>query len=424
MLSSEDNKMLIETGANTPMGKLFRRYWIPALLSEELPAPDCPPVRVTLLGEKLVAFRDSNNQIGLLDEHCPHRKASLFFGRSEEGGLRCVYHGWKFDACGKCVDMPSEPPESNFKNKVTIKSYPCQEYGGIIWTYMGPPDEMPDQPVFEFNLVPPSHRYFSRRIQESNYFQAIEGGIDSSHISFLHRRVHDNPTPTQLAVENGAPKFEVTKTDYGLLIGARRDTKEENIYWRITQFVMPWYALIPPTTNNSKLRTGHAWVPMDDENCWHWTFSWIPESPIKEEDLAKMKAGDHELHAALIPGTLRPVQNKDNDYLIDRELQASKKNYSGIRGIGIQDAAVQESAGVIVDRSKERLGTSDAAIIVARRVMLNAAQGLENGVNPPGLDAEQLKVRAASVMLPRGVPFQEGASELLKLNEDDFVYSY
>lgn len=423
MLSKEENKLLTETDKGTPMGELFRRYWVPALLSEELPAPDCQPVRVTLLGEKLIAFRDTNNQVGLLDELCPHRRASLFFGRNEEGGLRCVYHGWKFDACGKCVDMPSEPPESNFKSKVSIKSYPCREFGGIVWTYMGPENEMPELPVFEFTLVPESHRFFSRRIQESNYFQGIEGGIDSSHISFLHRRVHDNPTPTQKAVENGSPKFEVSKTDYGLLIGARRETKDENFYWRITQYVMPWYALIPPTTNQSQLRTGHAWVPMDNENCWHWSFSWIPEAPISEPMRENMRAGRHELHTELIPGTLRPVQNKDNDYLIDRELQRSKKNYSGIRGIGMQDAAVQESAGVIVDRSTEKLGTSDAAIIVARRVMINAAKGLEKGEAPPGLDVEKIKVRAASIMLSKDVPFQEGAADLMKLRESDFVYS-
>ncbi|MED1796694.1 Rieske 2Fe-2S domain-containing protein [Brevibacillus nitrificans] len=418
MLSVEDNKLLTETGPNTLMGKLLRRYWIPALLSDELPEPDCPPVRVKLLGEKLIAFRDSNNKVGLLDELCPHRKASLFFGRNEEGGLRCVYHGWKFDTCGKCVDMPSEPPESSFKNNVTIKSYPCRDVGGIIWTYMGPEDEMPELPFLEWTLVPKSHRYFSRRIQENNYFQAIEGGIDSSHISFLHRNIQRSKTDAQKALANDrSPKFEVSKTDYGLLIGAKRKAAEGTVYWRITQFLMPWYTMIPPF---GPTRGGHAWVPMDDEHCWHWSFSWNPLEPLKEEELAETRSGN-DLHASLIPGTFRTVQNKDNDYQIDWELQASGQAFSGIRGIGMQDAAVQESAGSITDRSQEKLGTSDAAIIVARRVMIHAAKGLEKGETPPGLDSSKQRVRAASVMLPEGIPFQEGAKERMELKPQDYL---
>ncbi|MDF2682238.1 MAG: (2Fe-2S)-binding protein [Brevibacillus sp.] len=415
MLSYEDNKMLTETGPDTPMGNLFRRYWVPVVLSVELPKPDGPPIRVKLLGEKLVAFRDSHNNVGLIDEHCPHRRASMFFGRNEEGGLRCVYHGWKFDTCGKCVDMPSEPPESNFKEKVSIKAYPCREMGGIVWAYMGPPEDMPELPKFEFSLVPDHHRIMSRRLQENNYFQAVEGGIDSSHISFLHRHERPNQNSNEKVINSyGAPKFEVAKTDYGLLVAAKRETNDPaNVYWRISQFVMPWYALIPPVFT-PHTRVAHAWVPMDDENCWHWSITWTPLMPYADEDLKNAH------HVDLIPGTLRPMANKDNDYLIDRKVQASGQSFTGIAAVSMQDAAVQESPGPITDRTRERLGTSDTAIIVARRVMLNAAMGMQKRETPPGLNLPYIP-RAVSIMLPAEVPFQEGAKDKLVLKEDDYI---
>jgi nitrite reductase/ring-hydroxylating ferredoxin subunit len=180
MLSPEDNALLTQSGPGTPLGGLMRRYWIPFLLSSELPEPDCPPVRVTLLGEGLVAYRDSKGRVGLLDRHCAHRGASLFFGRNEECGLRCVYHGWKYDLEGHCVDMPNEPPESNFKDKVRIKAYPCRERGGMVWTYMGPPELMPGLPEFEFLMGPDNQRYVTKRLQECNWLQALEGGRSST----------------------------------------------------------------------------------------------------------------------------------------------------------------------------------------------------------------------------------------------------
>ncbi|GAB7389172.1 Rieske 2Fe-2S domain-containing protein [Bacillaceae bacterium] len=419
MLSREDNELLTRTGPGTPMGEMLRRYWIPALLSEELARPDCPPVRVKLLGEELLAFRDTNGRVGLVDEYCPHRRASLFFGRNEECGIRCVYHGWKFDADGNCVDMPSEPPESNFKHKVKIKSYPCRERGGVIWAYMGPPDQMPELPELEWTLVPDSHRFITRRIQECNYFQAIEGGLDSSHVSFLHRggggqgfiglTNYNSHTPRYLT-EDTAPRFEVEKTDYGLLVGAKRNAGDGKLYWRITQFIMPWYTMIP--TFDHAPRGGHAWVPMDDEHVWTWSINWNPDRPLTISEIATLKEG-RGTHMELIPGTHRTKQNKDNDYLINREFQASGASYTGIKGIGAQDAAVQESQGPIADRTIERLGSSDAAIIAARRIMLNAVRNFQEGKNPPALDPASHHVRSASVVLPEGVPFQVGAKELL-----------
>src|ERR687886_715559 len=205
MLSREENERITRVGPGTPMGNLMRRYWMPACLAEELPEPDCPPVRVRLLGEDLVAFRDTQDRIGVLDEYCPHRLASLFLGRNEQCGLRCVYHGWKFDVDGRCVDMPNEPPESNFKDRVRATAYPCRERGGVVWVYMGPPERMGEQPDLEWSLVPADQRFLSKRLQQSNYLQAIEGGIDSSHISFLHSTLTFEDRPSGSG--GGVPRF-------------------------------------------------------------------------------------------------------------------------------------------------------------------------------------------------------------------------
>src|SRR5688572_14011007 len=185
-LTQEQNDQLTRTGRGTLMGDLFRRYWVPALLAEEIAQPDCPPVRVKLLGEKLVAFRDTDGRIGLIDEFCAHRGVSLWFGRNEECGLRCPYHGWKYDVDGNCVDLPSEGADGPMRRRIKLKSYPCIETGGVIWTYMGPADRIPSAPQLEWVRVPAERRYVSKRLQESNYLQALEGGIDSSHVSFLH----------------------------------------------------------------------------------------------------------------------------------------------------------------------------------------------------------------------------------------------
>lgn len=428
MLSREDNELLTRTGPDAPMGQFLRRYWIPALISTELPRPDCTPVRIKLLGEELLAFRDTNGDVGLVDEFCPHRKVSLYFGRNEECGIRCVYHGWKFDVGGQCVDMPSEPPESSFKEKVKIKSYPCRERGGVVWTYMGPPELMPELPELEWAMVHDSHRHMSRRIQECNYFQAIEGGLDSSHISFLHRnaggqgfmgtKAYDKSQAPSYLTQDTAPKFEIEKVDYGMMVGAKRNADPGNLYWRITQFIMPFYTMIPPFEHSP--RGAHAWVPMDDEHVYTWNINWNPLRALTEEERDILKQG-RGIHMELIPGTLRTVQNKDNDYLIDREAQASGKSFTGIKGIGAQDSAVQETQGEIADRSVERLGTSDAAIIAARRIMLNSLKNLQQGFAPPALDSKTHHVRSASIVLPEGVAFQIGAKEQLVCQPGDYI---
>ncbi len=414
MLTARDNELLTATGPGTPMGQLMRRYWIPAFFSSELPEPDCPPVRVKLLNESLVAFRATDGQVGLLGQHCPHRGASLFFGRNEECGLRCVYHGWKFDVTGQCIDMPNEPPESNFKHKIRTTAYPCVERGGLVWTYMGPPHLQPGLPALEWAVVPESHRYGSVRLQQCNWFQAMEGGIDSSHISFLHRGDGTAKIASRLTADT-APKFEIVDTDYGFMIGARRDVEAERSYWRITQWLMPWYTMIPRAGDDVPIGA-HAWVPVDDESCLAYSIEWHPDRPLSDQEMEKSRTWNY-IHAENIPGSHRTVLNKDNDYLIDRALQKSGRSFTGIKGIGMQDAAIQESMGPIFDRGQEHLGTSDTAIITVRRYLLRVLKEMEEGKDPPGLNPASQRVRSAGFMLPRGVPFLEAADDYIRCKE-------
>ena len=386
MLTSEENILLTRTGPGTPMGDLIRRYWIPVLLSDELPGPDCAPKRVKILGEKLVAFRDSRGQAGLVDERCPHRNASLFFGRNEEGGLRCVYHGWKFDTSGRCVDMPSEPPESNFKNRIRVTAYPCVERGGAVWAYMGPPGQQPEFPEMEWTQVAASHRYVTRHLQECNWFQAFEGGFDNSHVPFLHRGSSDRPVPGGRHVG-----FEAVPADFGFIVGGARRVSETEVFWTASMMLMPFHKLISRVPADAVIG-GHSWVPVDDGNCMNWCFEYHPDRPLSVKDLQRSKAYE-SIHAELVPGGERCVLNRDNDYGINRKSQASGKSATGMKGVGIQDCAVQESMGTVSDRTREHLGTSDRAIIQVRKFMLGALQEVKDGLPPPGLNAASYKVR-------------------------------
>ena len=313
MLRQDQNDLLTQTGPGTPMGRLFRSYWIPALLPEELPENDCPPVRVKLLSERLIAFRDSEGRYGLMDEFCAHRGVSLWFGRNEECGLRCPYHGWKYDVTGQCIDMPSEPEESTFARKVKLKSYPLVERGGVLWTYMGPPDAQPPLPEWEFATVPAAQSFMSKRFQECNWLQAMEGGIDSSHVSFLHRGdLNTDPLfkgarGNQYNLSDTRPVFEVVESPGGLYIGARRNAENGNYYWRITQWVMPSFTMIPPRGNHSV--HGHFWIPIDDENCWTWSFDYHPTRALTDEEVAAMRAGKG-IHVKYDPGHLSPAREQ------------------------------------------------------------------------------------------------------------------
>jgi phthalate 4,5-dioxygenase len=411
-LTYEQNELLVRTGPGTLVGELFRRYWIPALLAEEVAEPDGAPVRVQLLGERLVAFRDTQGRLGLIEEFCAHRGVSLWFGRNEECGLRCSYHGWKYDVTGQCVDLPSEAEETGMRSRIKLKSYPCIELAGVIWTYMGPPALKPEPPSLEWVRVAPERRYVSKRLQESNYLQAIEGGIDSSHVSFLHSgALNRDPLfvgsrANEYNLRDRMPHFEVVEYEGGLLIGARRQADNDRWYWRITPYIMPWHTLIPPRAGHPI--GGHAWVPIDDERCWAWSINYHPARALTEKELQAMREGKG-IHVKYVPGTFVPLANRENEYLIDRASQKSGVNYSGVEGIAMQDASLQESMGPIQDRTRENLCSTDNGIIMTRRLLLRAAQANREGKPLPGLDPATQRVRSCAIELPRTVQFKDGA---------------
>jgi phenylpropionate dioxygenase-like ring-hydroxylating dioxygenase large terminal subunit len=419
MVTEVENNLLTSTGPDAQMGQLLRRYWIPMMLVSELQEPDGPPVRVSLLSEKLLAFRDTQGRIGLIDEFCAHRRVSLWFGRNEENGIRCPYHGWKYDVTGQCVDVPSEPKENGFCQKMKLKAYSCIELGGVIWTYMGPPELKPEPPAFEWVSLPASHCFISRRTQESNFLQALEGGIDSSHVSFLHSGeldtdpLHKNTKGAKYA-RSKTTTFDILESPGGLIIGARRDAEPGQNYWRITPWIMPWYTLIPPYSGNAL--NGHVWVPIDDHNCMAWSITFHPSRPLSEEERDAMVNGKG-VHVDLIPGTTTPTANRSNDYLMDRAAQKTGRYYSGVKGLAIQDASLQESMGSIVNRSKENLVSTDNPIILARRLLLRALKSLEKGGVIPGLEPKDQRIRSASFLLPVEVNFKETTLESIKVHE-------
>ena len=403
MLSREDNELLTRVGPGTPMGALFRRHWLPFMLADEL-AADAPPRRVQLLGECLVAFRDSRGRAGLLGEHCPHRRASLYYGRNESGGLRCVYHGWKFDVSGACLEMPSEPAESSFRHKVRAEAYPVQERGGLLWAYLGPAEKRAELPELEWLGVPAERRYVSRWLQDCNYAQALEGEIDEAHVSFLHRRFDaEGVAKTALAggyfQEDTAPRYTVHDTPYGLACGARRSVEGGQYLWRVNLFLMPCFTLIPPS-DDPHVRLFRAWVPADDTHTNVLCAGWRTDGPVSERDLALWRGGE-AAHRKVEPGTATPAERADNEYLIDRAAQRTR-SFTGIAGIRAQDAMVTESAGAIADRTREHLGTSDKAVIAFRQRLLGAARRLAQGIEPQApYDPDCYRVRAHSALVPR-----------------------
>jgi hypothetical protein len=323
---------------------------------------------------------------------------------------------------GQCVEVPSEPAESGFCQKIKLKAYPCVELGGVIWAYMGPSAEQPPLPSFEWVQLAPSHCFITKRWQESNYLQAMEGGIDSSHVSFLHRGdlnsdpLHRNTAGAKFTSSRTNIVFDILESPGGLLIGARRNADPGFHYWRITQWLMPWYTLIPPYKGQAA--NGHAWVPMDDHNCMAWTVTFHPVRELSDEEIALMRKGAG-VHAELIPGSFRPVANRSNGYLIDRAAQETGKYYSGVRGLAIQDASVQESMGPIADRSKENLVSTDNAIIMARLRLRKAAQAVAEGKPAPGLDQAAQSVRSASFVLPADKSFKEAALDAAKVRSGE-----
>jgi phenylpropionate dioxygenase-like ring-hydroxylating dioxygenase large terminal subunit len=394
------------------MGDLMRRYWVPALLSSELASPDCDPVRVMLLGEKLIAFRDSHGQVGLVANHCPHRGASLFFGRNEEAGLRCVYHGWKFDAHGTCVDMPNEPAESDFRTKVKAVAYACTERGGIVWAYMGPRADPPPLPDLEPNMLPDAALHVGAIQRECNWLQALEGDIDTSHLGFLHLGARDAEsmqpgTFNYYTVKDRSPRYAVVDTDAGAMYGAYRPATADVNYWRIAQFLFPFYALIPSGVLGLS-RLVRAWVPMDDNHTMFFVMG-VAGSVGAGVDLHEVMPNTSDWYGRfLLP------QNAGNDYQIDRQKQRSMQSYTGLSSIHLEDLAITESMGALLDRSAEHLGTSDVMVIRVRRRLMAAARALrEHSEVPPGSENPAVyRTRSGSVFLPKDVDWIAATEDL------------
>ena len=426
MTTREDNELLTQVGPGTPMGTMMRQYWIPACLSSELKA-DGDPLRLVLLGERLVAFRDTAGRVGLFDHRCPHRCASLFFGRNEAGGLRCIYHGWKFDTDGNCLDMPNLPPDQDFRDKVKARSYRTAERNGVVFAYLGERQAAPPPlPMLEAMLSVADELSVSCRQRECNWLQALEGDLDTSHFSFLHvgKIAAEDVPPDHLErfqFTDRAPRFHLKRTDWGAMYAAYRPAEPGYTYYRYGHFAMPFWALFP----NGPLADcilAQGWVPMDDTHTMTFTFAWTRKTPV----IGTLKDGSgFPFLDRLVPilpntadwyGRFRPVPNQSNDYLIDREAQRTV-SYTGINGVFPQDSAVTEGMGAISDRTLETLAPSDMMIVITRRRLIEAARALrDNGVVPPLVDDPEtaFQARAGDLIAPEGQDWLDAYSNELR----------
>ena len=416
MLSAADNELLVRTSAGTPMGEYFRRYWLPVALSREMPGPDSPPIRVKVMGEELVAFRDTNGRVGLIEPRCAHRGSSLFFGRNEECGLRCIHHGWKYDVEGRCVEMPNVEADAGMRGKIFIKAYPTREFGELVWAYLGPREVMPELPQLEHGVLPASHRYVTKRLQQCNWAQSMDGAVDTAHFSFLHMpapKFVSNSNATIAADENRIrwlrndplPRFTILDHDVGFVVGGARKADGKELYWRITQFMLPTHS-ITPSAMPGEVYYGYTWVPVDDESCWIYIYGWHPERALSAGERAKFDTGGYGQFAELGPDYI-PLRNRSNDYLIDRE-QQKHVSFTGVRGVAEQDTMAQESQGVIADRTKEHLSATDVGVVHFRRLMLKEAKALRDGREPAAAQHPQsYRLRSGGAVLSSALSFED-----------------
>ncbi|MGH7812132.1 MAG: Rieske 2Fe-2S domain-containing protein [Candidatus Binatia bacterium] len=419
MLSREDNDLITQTSPGTPAGNLMRRYWIPTLLSDEIPAPDCPPVRVRLLGEELVAFRDTQRRIGLIGEHCAHRGTSLYFGRNEECGLRCVYHGWKYDVEGNVVDTPAEPGDSDFKKKLRHTAYPVHETNGIIYAYLGPREKIPLFPNYEWTQVPLEYTYVTKCLLECNYLQGLEGECDSSHLSFLHR-AFTNERNQALYKSDTSPVYETEDTDFGVRLIATRGFDNQQ-YIRVSAFVMPAYGCVPAgrPTNELEGYEIHTYVPADDTHCWRYDIGYRRDRAVRDDEVHRRTQ---------IRPDYSKIRNARNNYLQDRQMQ-KHVNFTGIEDFLNHDACATESMGPIFDRSKEHVGVSDKAVIAVRKFLLTAIKELQRGIEPPHIVREDRDnwfphIDCFAHLVPPEVPWRKKFDYLTPIAEKENPMSY
>ncbi|HEY1506993.1 MAG TPA: Rieske 2Fe-2S domain-containing protein [Stellaceae bacterium] len=403
-MNRDDHLLLAETGPGTAMGNLLRRYWTPFILSSELVAGGAP-VRVKLMGEDLIAFRNTDGNAGLLGERCAHRGASLYFGKNADCKLRCWYHGWQYDLDGNCTDQPNEPPQTQFKQHVKQKAYPCVERNGAVWTYLGPKDKQPPLPEFEWLNVPESHVHVAKRVQHCHWTQGLEGDIDSSHLGFLHGHaislpVNSNPA-ANLRLGQGAPEFSVRLTPGGLVQATRRVAADGRDYWRVGQWFYPGFTTIPPRGGDQPLQ-GHSWTPIDNGNSLVFTFTWHPARPLSDEELTRINDGTN-FHVHLTPDSFAPRASKANEYAAPG-FENEKQPWMRIKYFQDQDICVTESMGPLYDRTQENLGNSDLVVARTRGRLVEAARDLARGVEPPGREPSDFRLRPVSVLLPKETP--------------------
>jgi phenylpropionate dioxygenase-like ring-hydroxylating dioxygenase large terminal subunit len=411
MLPKELNELLTRTGPGTRMGELIRRYWVPALLSEEIPKPDCPPVQVRLLGEELVAFRDSEGRIGLLEEHCLHRGTSLYYGRNEECGLRCIYHGWKYDVAGRVLDTPAEPAGSTFKDRLRHTAYPTHEAAGMVFAYLGPPDQQPLFPNYEWALLPSNRVYVTKSLLECNYLQGLEGECDSSHLSILHSQFN-GPAWAQPYVQDTAPAYETEDTDFGVRMVALRKAGPEQTYVRVSSFVVPVACWIPALN-----REVHFYVPADDTHAWRYDLG-MTTQPVQPDEVRRAK---------VIGPDYRRLRTPANHYLQDRAAQRTV-NFTGIVDDAAEgeflahDACATESMGPLYDRSREHLGVSDKGVIAVRRYLIDVVQAFQAVQSPPHLVTDPAQnhfedVDTFAATIPAGASWRERFPHLANLRQ-------
>ncbi|HLH22989.1 MAG TPA: Rieske 2Fe-2S domain-containing protein [Chloroflexota bacterium] len=407
MLTREENELLTRTGPGTPMGQLLRRYWLPALLSEELPEPDGRPVRLPLLGERLVAYRDATGQVGLLEEACPHRGASLALGRNEDGALRCLYHGWQFDRSGRCTDMPTERPGSPFRERVRAQAYPTREAAGIVWAYLGPPDRLPPFPAYEWMGLPAEQQRVWKLLHECNYLQALERDVNLAHVRIAHRTLSEREMAAgarlaDLDRQDTVPDVDVEPTRYGFRYAAIYRPDEPLHQVRVGAFVAPCLLFLGPIGEHC---VAMAFVPRDDESNWHFLVRYNVAGPVDAATYAATRG------VAEVGPDFRKRRNRDNDYLQDRA--AMQRSFNGIAGVIVEDHALAELQGPIVDRTRETLTATDAPIVALRDLLLRHAGQFAAGQEPalPGLDPALPfgAIGGATLTKPAQTPWREAA---------------
>lgn len=430
MQMSRDQEDITRVGPGTVMGQFMREYWIPALKSNELVAGG-DPIRLLLLGEKLVAFRDQRGAVGVMDHRCPHRGVSLFMGRVEEDGLRCVYHGWKFDAAGRCIEMPSVPEHQDFKEKVRTISYRAVEKAGLIWVYMGSRRDAPPLPELEVLGLPEDEIDVIFLQRQSNWLQNLEGEIDTAHFNFLHvGGLNPDDVPPGHPLEytaQGAPAYQVKNTELGTCYAAQTTVDDARLYTRFAHYMFPFWALIPQGGIQQNV-LARAWVPMDDAHTMmvfiRWNRSGVRplNEPLKHgEPLPGVTlTSDFEYQPTTTDwyGRWRPMGNESNDWLIDREAQREGLLFSGIRGIHAQDQAMTDSMGAITDHAWEQLGPSDLMVARTRRRILQAARAFrDQGGSAPGVDQPELygRERSGYYITPATVDWQQAYAEQLEI---------